>query len=72
MPNYFAPTHLCLSLGHIVPATLADYKAEMKEFTEETSHKEGRKSQEATEAPAGDSTRTISPWATQWLQIKDR
>lgn len=60
MPNYFAPTHLCLSLGIVVAATLASYKAEMRELREETGHKKGRKSQETREALAVDPTRSIT------------
>lgn len=63
MPKCFALIHLCLSLGNVVAATLADQKAEMRELTEKTSHKEGRKSQKATETPAGDPTRSIPSWA---------
>lgn len=61
MPSYFAPTHLCPSLGNAVAATMADYKAEMRELTEETSHKKGSKSQEAREAPVVDPTKSITP-----------
>lgn len=71
VPNYFAPiSPIYLCLRNFVAASLADHKAEMKELTEETSPKKERKSQEAREAPAVEPTRSITPSATQWLQIK--